>query len=85
MIQVFTPHEILHTFEALVKSQMTFPEDQEALLNKYRLIILDALQKEYDKEKADGFQAWEETQSKKIKDLQQKNEEVTKDLPKPNK
>lgn len=82
---MFTPHEVLHTFEVLIKNQMTFPEDHEVLLNKYRLVILDALQKEYDKNKTDGFQAWEETQSKKIKDLEQKNEEVSKELPKPKK
>jgi hypothetical protein len=81
MIQMFTPHEILHTFEALVKSQMTFPEDQEVLLNKYRLIILDALSKEHDKAKVEGFQAWEETQTKKIKDLEKQNEEIFNDLP----
>jgi KaiC/GvpD/RAD55 family RecA-like ATPase len=85
MIQMFTPHEILHTFEVLIKNQMTFPEDHEVLLNKYRLIILDALSKEYDKAKVEGFQAWEETQSKKIKDLEKQNEEVVKDLPKPKK
>jgi len=85
MIQMFTPHEILHTFEALVKSQMTFPEYQEVLLNKYRLIILNALSKEYEKVKSKGFQTWEETQTKKIQDLQQKNENLSKDLPKPNK
>ena len=85
MIQMFTPHEILHTFESLVKSQMTFPEDQEVLLNKYRLIILNALSKEYEKVKSKGFQTWEETQAKKIQDLQQKNENLSKDLPKPNK
>jgi hypothetical protein len=82
---MFTPHEILHTFESLVKSQMTFPEDQEVLLNKYRLIILNALSKEYEKVKSKGFQTWEETQAKKIQDLQQKNENLSKDLPKPNK
>ena len=82
MIHMFTPHEVLHTFEVLIKNQMTFPEDHEVLLNKYRLVILDALQKEYDKAKVDGFQAWEESQAKKIQDLQQKNEELAKDFPK---
>lgn len=82
MIHMFTPHEILHTFEVLIKNQMLFPEDHEVLLNKYRLIILDALSKEYEKAKAEGFQAWEDSQSKKIKDLEQQNEEVSKDLPK---
>jgi hypothetical protein len=82
MIHTFTPHEVLHTFEVLVKNQMTFPEDHEVLLNKYRLAILDALQKEYDKAKANGFQGWEESQTKKIQDLQQKNEDLAKDLSK---
>ena len=82
MIHMFTPQEFLHTFEVLIKNQMTFPEDHEVLLNKYRLVILDALQKEYDKAKVDGFQSWEESQTKKIQDLQQKNEDLAKDLSK---
>lgn len=85
MIHMFTPHEILHTFEVLIKNQMIFPEDHEVLLNKYRLVILDALNKEHEKVKTEGFQAWEDSQAKKIKDLDQKNEEILKDLPKPKK
>ncbi len=81
----FTPRELLHTFETLVKTQMDFPEDNVLLLNKFRTAILSALSKLHEENVATSFQAWEEIQSKKIQDLQQKNENLSKDLPKPNK
>ncbi len=86
----FTPRELLHTFETLVKTQMDFPEDNVLLLNKFRTAILSALSKLHEENVATSFQAWEETQTKKIQakkiqDLQQKNENLSKDLPKPNK
>ena len=81
----FTPRELLHTFETLVKTQMDFPEDNVLLLNKFRTAILSALSKLHEENVATSFQAWEEIQSKKIQDLQQKNENLSKDFPKPNK
>lgn len=79
----FTPHEFLHTFEVLTKNQMLFPEDDERLLNKFRTGLLIALSKLHDEDNAASFQAWEEMQEKKIKDLEQQNEAVLKDMPKP--
>jgi hypothetical protein len=78
----FTPHELLHTFEVLTKNQMIFPEDDEKLLNKFRAGILIALSKLHDEDSVAFFQAWEEMQSKKIKDLEKQNEDVLKDIPK---
>lgn len=78
----FTPQEFLHTFEVLTKNQMDFPEDDVVLLNKFRAGLLVALDKVHEEEKTIAFQAWEETQSKKIKDLEKQNEEVLKDIPK---
>lgn len=78
----FTPHEFLHTFEVLTKNQMLFPEDDERLLNKFRAGMLIALSKLHDEDNAASFQAWEEMQAKKIKDLEQQNEAVLKDMPK---
>jgi len=78
----FDPHELLHTFELLTKNQMLFPEDDEKLLNKFRTGILMALSKLHDEDVASSFQAWEEMQAKKIKDLEQQNEEVIKGMPK---
>lgn len=72
----FTPHELLHTFEVLTKNQMIFPEDDDVLLNKFRVGILAALSKVHEEDKAASFKEWEETQSKKIKDLEKKNEEI---------
>ncbi len=72
----FTPHELLHTFEALTKNQMIFPEDDIMLLNKFRTAILVALNKIHEENVSTSFQTWEETQSKKIKDLEKKNEEI---------
>lgn len=83
MIIDFTPHELLHTFEVLTKNQMLFPEDDESLLNKFRTGILIALNKVHEEDKVASFQAWEEMQAKKIKELEQQNEEVLKDMPKP--
>jgi len=85
MIIDFTPHELLHTFEVLTKNQMVFPEDDVVLLNKFRTGILIALNKDHEEEKAASFKAWEETQTSKIKDLEQQNEAVLKDMPKPSK
>jgi len=85
MIIDFTPHELLHTFEVLTKNQMDFPEDDIVLLNKFRTGILIALNKIHEDEKVASFQAWEEMQEKKIKDLEQQNEAVLKDMPKPTK
>lgn len=79
----FTPHEFLHAFEVLTKNQMLFPEDDERLLNKFRTGLLIALNKLHDEDNAASFQAWEEMQEKKIKDLEKQNEEVLKDMPKP--
>ena len=79
----FTPHEFLHTFEVLTKNQMLFPEDDERLLNKFRTGLLVALNKDHEEEKAASFQVWEEMQAKKIKDLEQQNEAVLKDMSKP--
>ena len=81
----FDPHELLHTFELLTKNQMLFPEDDEKLLNKFRTGILIALSKLHDEDNAASFQAWKEMQAKKIKDLEQQNEAVLKDMPKPSK
>ena len=79
----FTPHEFLHAFEVLTKNQMLFPEDDERLLNKFRTGLLIALNKLHEEDTAASFQAWEEMQEKKIKDLEQQNEAVLKDMPKP--
>lgn len=81
----FTPHEMLHTFEILTKNQMLFPEDDEKLLNKFRTGILIALSKLHDEDNVASFQVWKEMQAKKIKDLEQQNEEVLKVIPKPSK
>ena len=78
----FTPDEFLHTFEVLTKNQMLFPEDDERLLNKFRTGMLIALNKLHDEDNAASFQAWEEMQTKKIKDLEKQNEEVIKGMPK---
>jgi len=77
------PHELLHTFELLVKNQMIFPEDHEVLLNKFRSTILDSLTKEQDRLTSMSFQAWEGVQEKKIKDLSQQNAEIIKDITPP--
>lgn len=79
----FTPHEFLHTFEVLTKNQMLFPEDDERLLGKFRTGLLIALNKLHEEDNEASFQAWEEMQAKKIKDLEQQNEAVLKDMPKP--
>jgi len=81
----FTPRELLHTFETLVKTQMDLPEDNVLLLNKFRTAILAALSKLHEKNVVTSFQTWEDIQTKKIKDLEKQNEEVVKDLPKPKK
>ena len=85
MIIDFTPHELLHTFEVLAKNQMDFPEDDVALLNKFRTGILIALTKDHEEDKLASFKAWEETQTSKIKDLEKQNEAVLKDMAKPSK
>lgn len=83
MIIDFTPHELLHTFELLTKNQMLFPEDDEKLLDKFRTGILIALSKLHKEDVASSFQAWEETQIKKISDLEIQNSDLLKDIPKP--
>jgi hypothetical protein len=81
----FTPHELLHTFEVLTKNQMIFPEDDVMLLSKFRTAILGALNKLHEENVNTSFQTWEETQSKKIKDLEKQNEQVLKEILKPTK
>lgn len=82
MIIDFTPHELLHTFELLTKNQMLFPEDDEKLLDKFRTGILIALSKLHNEDVVSSFQAWEETQIKKISDLEIQNGDLLKDIPK---